>query len=301
MVALDFPSSPSNGQVFGQYVYDGTKAVWRLNPEAPNSNLDNLNDVTITTPLDEQALIYNTATGNWINAAVAGGVEVSATAPAAPSAGDLWWNSTIGDLFVYYNDGDSSQWVPASGPKVTVQSTAPTGYEGQLWLDDTDGSMYVYYTDPGGGSSSWIGAVSRSGGILQVVSTTKTDSFSTPSTSYVDVTGLSVTITPSSTSSKILIMADYMTGHSSTGGSTILSQLVRGGSQIGGNIASNQSNDSARDTNFIGINYLDSPASTSTLTYQIQVRVTSNIGYVGRTGDDSTSMLSHITVMEVAG
>ena len=68
-----------------------------------------------------------------------------------------------------------SQWVDAAGPSVAVQSTAPTGYEGQLWLDDTDGSMYVYYTDPGGGSSSWIGAVSRSGGILQVVSTTKTD------------------------------------------------------------------------------------------------------------------------------
>jgi hypothetical protein len=161
--------------------------------------------------------------------------------------------------------------------------------------------MYVYYTDPGGGSSSWIGAVSRSGGILQVVSTTKTDSFATSSTSYVDVTGLSVTITPSSTSSKILVMADYMTGSSATGGSTVLSQLVRDGSQIGGNIASNQSNDNIRDTNFIGINYLDSPASTSTLTYQIQITATSGTGYVGRTGDNSTSMLSHITVMEVAG
>ena len=37
--------------------------------------------------------------------------------------------------------------------------------------------MYVYYTDPGGANAQWIGAVSRSGGILQVVSTTKTDTF----------------------------------------------------------------------------------------------------------------------------
>lgn len=139
------------------------------------------------------------------------------------------------------------------------------------------------------------------GSILQVVSTTKTDTFTTTSTSFTGVTGLSVTITPSSTSSKILVMADYMTGSSATGGSTVLSQLVRDGSQIGGNIASNQSNDNIRDTNFIGINYLDSPASTSTLTYQIQIRATSGTGYVGRTGGDSTSMLSHITVMEVAG
>jgi hypothetical protein len=230
-----------------------------------------------------------------------GGVTISATAPADPEAGALWWDSDDGKLFVYYDDGTSQQWVDAAGPSVAVQDTAPTGYEGQLWLDSTDGSMYVYYTDPGGGASSWIGAVSRSGGILQVVSTTKTDTFSTTSTSFTNVTGLSATITPRSTSSKILVMADYMTGFSSTGGSTILSQLVRGGSQIGGNIASNQSNSSARDTNFIGINYLDSPASTSALTYQIQVKVTSATGYVGRTGDDSTSMMSHITLMEVAG
>ena len=43
------------------------------------------------------------------------------------------------------------------------------------------------------------------GHVLQVVSTTKTDFFSTTSTTYVDVTGLSATITPSSTSSKILV------------------------------------------------------------------------------------------------
>ena len=108
-----------------------------------------------------------------------GSITVSPTAPTdpVPASGDLWWNSTEGELYVYYNDGSSSQWVAAAGPSVTVAATAPTGYEGQLWLDSTDGSMYVYYTDPGGANAQWIGAVSRSGGILQVVSTTKTDTF----------------------------------------------------------------------------------------------------------------------------
>ena len=89
-----------------------------------------------------------------------GGVTISATAPAAPSAGDMWWDSDDGELYLYYNDGTSSQWVAAAGPSVTVAATAPTGYEGQLWLDSTDGSMYVYYTDPGGGSNrsvDWCG------------------------------------------------------------------------------------------------------------------------------------------------
>ena len=46
------------------------------------------------------------------------------------------------------------------------------------------------------------------GKILQVVSTFKNDTFSTTSSSYVDVTGLSVAITPSATSSKILILSN---------------------------------------------------------------------------------------------
>ena len=45
-----------------------------------------------------------------------------------------------------------------------------------------------------------------SGSIIQVVSTTKTDTFSTSSSSFTDITGLSVSITPASSSNKILIL-----------------------------------------------------------------------------------------------
>ena len=38
-------------------------------------------------------------------------VTVSDTAPIGPSAGNMWWNSTLGKMFIYYNDGDSNQWV----------------------------------------------------------------------------------------------------------------------------------------------------------------------------------------------
>ena len=139
-----------------------------------------------------------------------GSITVSPTPPTdpAPENGNLWWNSTEGEMYIYYVDGSSSQWVAAAGPSVTVAATAPTGYEGQLWLDSTDGSMYTYYTDPGGANAQWIGAVSRSGGILQVVSTTKTDTFSASIAGGAfssNVTGLEATITPRSTSSKILV------------------------------------------------------------------------------------------------
>ena len=40
-------------------------------------------------------------------------VSISNTAPVSPSNGDLWWDSVSGNLFIYYNDGDSSQWTTA--------------------------------------------------------------------------------------------------------------------------------------------------------------------------------------------
>lgn len=319
MTALNFPTSPTNGDTYENYVYDSGDGVWKRTPEG--GALGSLPDVTITTPLNEQALIYNTATGNWINAAVAGGVEVSATAPAAPSAGDLWWNSTIGDLFVYYNDGTSSQWVPASGPKVTVQSTAPTVYEGQLWLDSTDGSMYVYYPDPGGANAQWIGAVSRSGGILQVVSTTKTDTFSSALTlGYVAVTGLTASITPSSTSSKVLVSGYCSVATSLTENSSDIA-IYKDGVALAG--ASGDANGSAKRATSGGVAYttsqrgiasvpfsfLDSPATTSTVSYEIYIGYTNNSAttmYVNRAASDTTNnynsrWASTITLMEIAG
>ena len=60
--------------------------------------------------------------------------------------------------------------------------------------------------------------------IIQVIQTVKTDTFSTTSTSYVDVTGLSVSITPSSSSNKILVIANttFATAFNSSNGGMII-------------------------------------------------------------------------------
>lgn len=42
-------------------------------------------------------------------------VTISTTAPVSPGEGDLWWDSTYGTLKIYYDDGDTEQWVDASG------------------------------------------------------------------------------------------------------------------------------------------------------------------------------------------
>jgi len=157
----------------------------------------------------------------------------------------------------------------------------------------------------------------KAGNIIQVVSTTKTDTFShTGSTSFVDVTGLSVSITPTNASNKILVFYDCTYG--STSGHSFF-KLVRGSTDIKiGDAASNRirstfmmhnsgTTDDYRHTNSAG-SFLDSPNTTSATTYKIQVGTPYSSSYniyVNRGGnnDDQTyngRTSSAITVMEVA-
>lgn len=92
-------------------------------------------------------------------------VTVSDTLPEEPTAGNLWFNTNSGTLFLYYDDGDSQQWVqpssvigtPASATdgSVFVGSLAPLSPDnGDLWLNTNNGSLYVFVND--GDSSQWI-------------------------------------------------------------------------------------------------------------------------------------------------
>ena len=160
------------------------------------------------------------------------------------------------------------------------------------------------------------GRTAVTGNVLQVVSTVKTDTFSTTSQSDTAVTGLSVAITPSSTSSKILVMVQICLG---TGSYTALYSLRRGSTDILlADAASNRARTTAvinpRDTdtnrmnNAIPTTFLDSPNTTSATTYQAYIRNrTSSIAYVNRSHNDNDGATfdprttSTITVMEIAG
>jgi len=73
------------------------------------------------------------------------------------------------------------------------------------------------------------------GKVLQVVSVTKVDTFTTTSSSYVDVTGLAATITPSSTGSKVLVISNISFSLSTA--DIVAVQLLRGSTVIGGGTA----------------------------------------------------------------
>jgi hypothetical protein len=148
--------------------------------------------------------------------------------------------------------------------------------------------------------------LSGAGKVLQVVSTTKVTVFSTSSTSYIDVTGLSVSITPSSASNKILVI---VTSNFSGSSDDCLMQLLRDSTAIGNGTSGTVRNGfsmlaTAASVNSIitaSINFLDSPSTTSATTYKIQTIVLGGTVYVNRrAGNDSFGGSSTITVMEIA-
>ena len=120
------------------------------------------------------------------------------------------------------------------------------------------------------------------GGIVQIKSTHITASFQTQSETYIDITGHSVTITPKFNTSKILI--DYRVSwmHTSSNGASATLRLLRNGTNIGVPLATDDrmgilllSADSNGNMSNSSINYLDSPATTSAITYKIQIHLDS--------------------------
>jgi hypothetical protein len=123
--------------------------------------------------------------------------------------------------------------------------------------------------------------------ILQVVSANVTArTFSTSSTSYVDVTGLSLSITPQSATSKILLYCSAGGGNSNAGAGVGYFQFVRNSTVVGnGNEASfflwSQTSDQTGSASNL---FIDSPALTSAITYKMQVKVGSGTFFLNRRG-----------------
>jgi hypothetical protein len=90
---INFPDSPTNGQEIthgdGKLVYNSAKGIWNH---------------------------FSTAAAAESSGGGGASVTTSDTAPTSPNSGDQWFDTTSGTLYVYYNDGTSSQWIGVSGP-----------------------------------------------------------------------------------------------------------------------------------------------------------------------------------------
>ena len=138
------------------------------------------------------------------------------------------------------------------------------------------------------------------GGIIQVKSVTKTGEFSSGSTSYVDITGCTVNITPTSSTSKIYVtLLGGQFGMYSGGSYYSLAKIVRDSTDlVFGIVSYRDGSGHGNDGGTCALSYLDSPNTTSQVTYKAQVKSSVSGRNVYPTGSDGEGLT--ITVMEVS-
>ncbi len=195
----------------------------------------------------------------------------------------------------------------------TVAIKAPASTTGNAALD---------LTVPGTASAT-LDTLKRAGNILQVVQAVKTDQFTSTAHAYTDVTGLSLSITPASASNKILINFELQVGGAANNyasfrllrdsthiGVPTGSAVLGGGARLG--TTGSLSHENSYQLENTGTTFLDSPNTTSAITYKLQVSAyynrtvslnlpTSNSTSTTHTISYTASGISTITAMEVAG
>ncbi len=127
--------------------------------------------------------------------------------------------------------------------------------------------------------------------ILNVVNNTFTTFTSTTSSNYVNATGYSADITPSSSSNTVLVLVDASLGGSSSSGVHI---AVYAGASL---VTETKINRVGSVDYCASISYEHSPSTTSLVTYQIKIKVSAGTAVLNQ----NSGMTSYITLMELAG
>jgi len=208
---------------------------------------------------------------------------------------------------------------------LNAPTNAPGAADVAFKLPNTDGSAGQFMKTDGSGNLSFDAA--GGGKILRVEQTVKVNTFSTASSSFVDITDFHVDITPNSASNKFLVSVDLKIGPSNTSGGAPYANLVRviGGTSypniykgtVDGNKTSSSwgREDNPRD-NYAGyeilplhLSFLDSISgvwTSGSIRYKVQMAdLNSSTSFINRTSNESDTVqyprtASSITVMEVA-
>jgi hypothetical protein len=199
----------------------------------------------------------------------------------------------------------------ARGSAITSPETGMVSYRTDGTADSKREGFEFY------DGSAWTRMIpaATTSGVVQVKSTTKDDTFTMSSGTFADVTGLSVSITPTSASNRILVFVMLsLTGNN--GVNAARARLMRDstaigvGAAAGSRVQSSMGNFEESGTALIGngvIVFSDAPASTSALTYKVQISQNQGADaiWVNRSKTDSdnsafTRTISTITVMEIA-
>ena len=191
----------------------------------------------------------------------------------------------------------------SGGGSFSLQAPSSSANTRVMTLPDTADGTILTTTNP------------KAGNIIQVVQTVKTDSFTTTSGTLVDITGFSVDITPSSSSSKILVFVSIGICANSTSNATCFA-LLRGSTNLTSNtsggfadtsncfssVGGGGTSDDDRKTLSPSIMFLDSPSTTSATTYKVQMLASGgSTGFFNQWGQNTDqAAVSTITAQEVA-
>ena len=157
---MSFPLNPEVGDIYRQWVWDGCN--WRCggNGGAGDGGAGGGGTFIGPTPPAAPALgqlWFNTSTNQlfvWSGTqwltAAPRGVTVSALPPTSPAAGDFWFNTNNDFLYVF----DGQSWVLSSAVGLTTVSPTPPSpaTAGMLWHNTSNGLLYVY----DGETAQWI-------------------------------------------------------------------------------------------------------------------------------------------------
>ena len=226
-----------------------------------------------------------------------GGGTVAWKAPATTTS-----NAAV-VLTLPVDDGAANTWLKSNGSGVTSWA-APTATEIATSSGTASASTYLC------GNNTW--GTPSGGKILQIVQTVKTDTTSLSSTTtFTDITGMSVSITPSSSSSKVLVQFSANLSNLSNGHVDI--RLLRDSTAICVGDASSSrgrvtvNKEAAAHGNGMeerSMTFLDSPSTTSATTYKLQWKTGGVDAVLNRSKDDNDDIhhprgVSTITVWEV--
>ena len=114
------PTQPNHGVSIGWIVKKAGGGAGSIYVKITNGQeLYELHDVLITSPADGEVLTWESATSLWKNKAPTGAITFTSS-PSPPSGatyGDMWFDTTSGNIFVYITDGISDYWVEPFGPQ----------------------------------------------------------------------------------------------------------------------------------------------------------------------------------------
>lgn len=170
---IDFPANPTVGQQFVSsgttWVWDGVKWGALGVASSPGTEYLPLAGGVMEGPLTlaaDPTTALEAATKEYVDSNT-GAVVINTSPPLNARVGELWWDNVGGQLYIWYDDGSTQQWViavnSAIGDSLSIGMSPPGNPAvGSLWFDSVGAQLYIYYDD--GNSQQWVPTTNQFGG-----------------------------------------------------------------------------------------------------------------------------------------